>query len=199
MLDATERKTAPEEHDALQRALDDVRRSEDRLRTIIDTIPALVWCFRPDGTVNYFNQRWHEYTGISREEAYGADDVESTARVFRTILHPDDGPRVLAQWQHEILPSAKPGEFEVRMRRHDGEYRWFLVRLEPLLDDAGRVTQWYGINTDIEDLKRAEAKLRRDEEELRRIVDAIPQTIVVLSSDGRAVYANRATLEYTGL
>jgi len=85
------------------------------------------------------------------------------------------------------------------MRRHDGEYRWFLVRLEPLLDDAGRVTQWYGINTDIEDLKRAEAKLRRDEEEMRRIVDAIPQTIVVLSPEGRAVYANRTTLEYTGL
>ena len=199
MLEATGQKTAPEDHDALKRALDDVRRSEDRLRTIIDTIPALVWCFRPDGTINYFNQRWHEYTGISREEAYGAGDLESTARVFRTILHPDDGPRVLATWQEEILSVGKPGEFEVRMRRHDGEYRWFMVRLEPLLDDSGRVTQWYGINTDIEDLKRAEAKLRRDEEELRRIVDAIPQTIVVLSPEGRAVYANRATLEYTAL
>ncbi len=198
-LDATDRKTAHEDHDALKRALDDVRRSEDRLRTIIDTIPALVWCFRPDGTINYFNQRWHEYTGISRDEAYGVGDVESTAKVFRTILHPDDGPRVLAKWQQEILSAGKPGEFEARMRRHDGEYRWFMVRLEPLLDDSGRVTQWYGINTDIEDLKRAETKLRRDEEELRRIVDAIPQTIVVLSPEGRAVYANRATLEYTGL
>src|SRR6266481_9565942 len=198
-LDATDRKTAHEDHDELKRALDDVRRSEDRLRTIIDTIPALVWCFRPDGTINYFNQRWHEYTGISRDEAYGVGDVESTAKVFRTILHPDDGPRVLAKWQQEILSAAKRGEFEVRMRRHDGEYRWFIVRLEPLLDDSGRVTQWYGINTDIEDLKRAEAKLRRDEEELRRIVDAIPQTIVVLSPEGRAVYANQTTLEYMGL
>src|SRR5258706_276965 len=198
-LDATDRKTAHEDHDALKRALDDVQRSENRLRTIIDTIPALVWCFRPDGTINYFNQRWHEYTGISREEAYGVGNVESTAKVFRTILHPDDGPRVLAKWQQEILSAGKPGEFEVRMRRHDGEYRWFMVRLEPLLDDSGRVTQWYGINTDIEDLKRAEATLRRDEGELRRIVDAIPQTIVVLSPEGRAVYANRMTLEYTGL
>jgi len=184
---------------ALERALAVVQLSEDRLRTIIDTIPALVWCFRPDGTVNYFNQRWHEYTGISREEAYGFGDVESTAKVFRTILHPDDGPRVLATWQQKILSAAKPGEFEVRMRRHDGEYRWFMVRLEPLLDESGRVTQWYGVNTDIEDLKRAEAKLRWDEEELRRIVDAIPQTIVVLSPEGRAIYANRTTLEYTGL
>jgi len=106
---------------------------------------------------------------------------------------------VLATWEEKILSAGKPGEFEVRMRRHDGEYRWFMVRLEPLLDDSGRVTQWYGINTDIEDLKRAETKLRRDEEELRRIVDAIPHTIVVLSPEGRAVYANRATLEYSGL
>jgi len=184
---------------ALERALADVQRSENRLRTIIDTIPALVWCFRADGTINYFNQRWHEYTGISREEAYGVGGVGSTAEVFRAILHPDDGPLVLAKWQREILAAGKRGEFEVRMRRHDGEYRWFMVRLEPLLDDSGKVTQWYGINTDIEDLKRAEAKLRRDEEELRRIVDAIPQTIVVLSPEGRAVYANRTTLEYTGL
>src|SRR2546428_6374102 len=196
MRDATDRSTAQEDHGAPHEALDEVRPSEDQLRTIIDTIPALVWCFRPDGTINYFNQRWHEYTGISREEAYGVGDLESTAKVFRTILHPDDIPRVLAKWQQEILSTGKPGEFEVRMRRHDGEYRWFMVRLEPLLDDSGKVTQWYGINTDIEDLKRAQARLRDDERELRRIVDAIPQTIVVLSPEGRAVYANRATLEY---
>ena len=187
MRDATDRSTAQEDHGAPQEALDEVRPSEDQLRTIIDTIPALVWCFRPDGTVNYFNQRWHEYTGISQEEAHGAGDAESTARVFRAILHPDDAPRVLAKWQREILSAGKPDEFEVRMRRHDGEYRWFMVRLEPLLDVFGKVTQWYGINADIEDLKRAQAKLRDDERELRRIVDAIPQTIVVLNPDGRAV------------
>jgi len=199
MRDATDQGTAPENHGALKEALDEACPSQDQLRTIIDTIPALVWCFRPDGSVNYFNQRWHQYTGISREQAYGVGDVESTAKVFKTILHPDDAPRVLAKWQQEILSAGKPGEFEVRMRRHDGEYRWFMVRLEPLLDDSGKVTQWYGINTDIEDLKRAQVKLRDDERELRRIVDAIPQTIVVLSPDGRAVHANRTTLEYTGL
>ena len=184
---------------ALQQALADVQRSEDRLRTIIDTIPALVWCFRPDGTVNYFNQRWHEYTGISREEAYGFGDASSGTDVAAAILHPHDAPAILAIWTQQILPGSSPGEFEVRMRRHDGEYRWFMVRFEPLLDDSGRVIQWYAINTDIEDLKRAEAKLRQDEQELRRILDAIPQTIVVLSPDGAAVGANQTTLEYTGL
>ena len=184
---------------ALQRALAQIQGSEDRLRTIIDTIPALVWCFRPDGTVNYFNQRWHEYTGISRERAFGFGEASSGADVAVAILHPDDAPGILATWMREILPGSKPGEFEVRMRRHDGEYRWFMVRFEPLLDDTGRVIQWYAINTDIEDLKRAEAKLRQDEQELRRMLDAIPQAIVVLGQEGRAVYANQTTLEYTGL
>jgi len=197
--DAGDRSSAPQDQGVLDGDFNEVRPSQEQLRTIIDTIPALVWCFRPDGSVNYFNQRWHEYTGISKEDAYGAGDLESTAKVFGTILHPEDIPRVLPKWQQEILSPGKPGEFEVRMRRHDGEYRWFMVRLEPLLDDSGKVTQWYGINTDIEDLKRAEAKLRDDERELRRIVDAIPQTIVVLSPDGKAVYANQTTLDYTGL
>jgi formate hydrogenlyase transcriptional activator len=173
--------------------------SENPLRTIIDTIPALVWCFRPDGTVNYFNQRWHEYTGISREQAFGFGDSSSGADVAVAILHPDDAPGILDTWTREILPGSKGGEFEVRMRRHDGEYRWFMVRFEPLLDNTGRVIQWYAINTDIEDLKRAQAALRQDEQELRRILDAIPQNIVVLSPDGTAVSANRTTLEYTGL
>src|SRR6478672_10271477 len=184
--------------DAIE-TVDEVHRTQDYLRTIIDTIPALVWCFRPDGTVNYFNQRWHDYTGISRAEAYGFRDGSTGIDVVRAIIHPDDAPGILAKWRQEILPGTKPGEFEVRMRRHDGEYRWFMVRFEPLLDDTGRVIQWYAINTDIEDLKRAEAKLRQDEQELRRMLDAIPQAIVVLGQEGRAVYANQTTLDYTGL
>jgi formate hydrogenlyase transcriptional activator len=184
---------------ALQLAVAEIQGSEARLRTTIDTIPALVWCFRPDGTVNYLNQRWHEYTGISREQAFGFGEASSGADVAVAILHPDDAPGILATRMREIVPGSKGGEFEVRMRRHDGEYRWFMVRFEPLLDDAGRVIQWYAINTDIEDLKRAEAKLRQDEQELRRILDAIPQTIVVLGPDGAAVGANQTTLEYTGL
>ena len=191
--------TDERERARLEKAVTEVPGSENRLRTIIDTIPALVWCFRPDGTVNYFNQRWHEYTGISREQAFGFGDSSSGADVAVAILHPDDAPGILATWTREILPGSKSGELEVRMRRHDGEYRWFMVRFEPLLDDTGRVIQWYAINTDIEDLKRAEARLRQDEQELRRILDAIPQNIVVLSPDGTAVSANRTTLEYTGL
>jgi formate hydrogenlyase transcriptional activator len=186
---------------ALERALADIRHSEDRLQTIIDTIPTQAWCLRPDGRVSYLNQRWHDYTGISRNEAYrsATGNAADATEVAAAIVHLDDAPAAMAKWLEEIFPAKKAGEHEVRLRRHDGEYRWFMVRVEPLLNDAGEVTHWYGTNTDIEDLKRAEARLRQDEQELRRIVDAIPQTIVVMSPEGAAVYANRTMLEYTGL
>src|ERR1700719_2753382 len=88
---------------------------------------------------------------------------------------------------------------EARLRRHDGVFRWFLMRVEPLRDETGKIVRWYGACTDIETLKQTEAKLREDERELRRITDAIPHTIVVLDPSGVPLYANQATLDYTGL
>jgi len=178
-------------HAALGQALTEIKKSEERLRLIIDTIPAQAWRALPDGTVDYFNQRWHDYTGLSPTEARGWG--------WKAIIHPEDSARTLDKWTREVLPSGKEGEIEVRLRRFDGEYRWFIVRAEPLRDELGQVIQWYGTNTDIDDLKRAEDKLRRDEGELRRITDAIPQSIVVLGTDGTALYANKSMLDYTGL
>src|ERR1700722_12851801 len=97
------------------------------------------------------------------------------------------------------LPGGQRGECEGRLRRFDGVYRWFLFRAEPLRDESGNIVNWYGTDTDIDDLKRAEVNLRQDEEELRCMADAIPQSIVVLSPGGDMLYANRAALEYTGL
>jgi len=174
---------------ALKRAFLEIQTSERRLRTILDAIPTQAWSLRPDGTVAYVNQRWQEYTGLSMED--GPD-------ITQFIVHPDDVQSALAKWS-EILPAAKPGESEVRLRRHDGQYRWFIVRVEPMRDERGNVLHWYGTNTDIEDLKRAEARLRQDEQELRGVVDAISQIIVVLSPSGSALYANRPLLDYTGL
>ena len=181
---------------ALKQAVAELGSSERRLRTTIDAIPTQVWRVGADGLVDYLNQRWHEYTGIPRDEAYRAG---AALDVARAIMHPDDGPASQARWQNEIVPSGRPAEFEARLRRHDGEYRWFMVRVEPVLDEHGNVVGWYGTNTDIEDLKRAEIRLRQDEQELRRITDAIAQTIHVLSPDGAFVYANRSLLDYTGL
>ena len=98
-----------------------------------------------------------------------------------------------------LLNDPKPGELETRIRRYDGEYRWFLIRVVPQFDAAGNLVRWFGSNTDIEDRKRAETKLLADERELRRITDAIPQTIVVLDPSGNALYANQEMLDYTGL
>jgi len=164
--------------------------SEASLQAIVDTIPSFVWRAAPDGGKEFLNQRWHEYTGLSPAEAHGWE--------WRVVVHPDDLYRLVGEWQ-VILASRSSGEMEVRIRRFDGEYRWFLVRAVPKLDENGNIVNWFGSNTDIEDRKRAEEKVQQNELELRRIIDAIPQTIIVLNSDGRAIDANRVTLEYTGL
>jgi formate hydrogenlyase transcriptional activator len=105
---------------------------------------------------------------------------------------------MMTKWR-ELLASGEPGEIEARLRRHDGVYRWFLIRVEPFRDERGRLLRWYGTSTDIEALKQTQEKLREDERDLRRIIDSIPQAIVVQDPDGIPLYANWATLDYTGL
>jgi formate hydrogenlyase transcriptional activator len=159
-------------------------------RAILDALPAIAWCKLPDGSSEFVNQRWRDYTGIPEDEARGLG--------WQSAVHPDDLPKLTDQWA-EIMASGKGGEFEGRLRRRDGVFRWFLARLEPVRNDAGEIIRWYGTSTDIDALKQAEAKLREDERALRRITDAIPQTIVVQDPDGIPVYANQAVLDYTGL
>jgi len=168
----------------------DFQKLEHNLRQVIDTIPTLVWCTGPDGSTEFLNKRWHDYTGFSPEE--------SRVRGWQPTVHPEDLPRVVAKGQ-ELLASGQPGEVEARIRRHDGAFRWFLMRVEPLRDEAGKIVRWYGTQTDIEALKQIQEKLREEDRELRRITDAIPQTIVVLNPSGIPVYANQAMLDYTGL
>src|SRR6202050_339964 len=168
----------------------DSQKSEDNLRQVVDTLPTLVWCTRPDGSTEFLNKRWHDYTGYSPEE--------SRAHGWQPTVHPEDLPRVVAKGQ-ELLASGQPGEVEARIRRHDGAFRWFLMRVEPLRDETGKIVRWYGTQTDIEALKQLEEKLREEDRELRRITDAIPQTIVVLDPSGVPVYANQAMLNYSGL
>jgi len=176
--------------ESLTAALEKIKNSEARLRQVIDTIPTLAWCNLPDGSNEFLNQRWHEYTGLSPEESHGLG--------WQVAVHPDDVSQLMEKWQSALL-SGKAGEVEGRLRRHDGVFRWFLMRLEPLRGEDGNIVRWYGACTDIETLKQTEEKLREDERELRRITDAIPQSIVVLDPSGAPMYANQATLDYTGL
>src|SRR5438132_3331814 len=159
-------------------------------RAILNALPAIAWCKLPDGSNEFVNQRWQDYTGIPEDEARGQG--------WQAAVHPDDLPKLIEKWA-EIVASGRSGEFAGRLRRHDGVFRWFLARFEPVRDDAGEIVRWYGTSTDIDALKQAEAKLREDERALRRITDAIPQNIVILDPDGSPIYANRATLDYTGL
>ena len=171
-------------------ALEQVQLSEVRLRQVIDTIPTLAWCNLADGANEFLNKRWHEYTGLQPEESNGWG--------WQAAFHPDDLSPLMEKWR-QLLVSGESGEIEARLRRHDGVFRWFLIRVEPFRDEAGKIIRWYGTSTDIEALKQIQEKLREDERELRRITDAIPQTIVVLDPSGAPIYANRATLDYTGL
>jgi formate hydrogenlyase transcriptional activator len=182
-----------ERNESLESAMataNDIENSESSLRRVIDTIPALAWCARADGTMEFLNRQWHEYTGLSPAETIGWG--------YQAAFHPDDRLNGIENCQRLFSGNA-PAESEIRLRRHDGIYRWFLVRVEPLRDENGQIIKWYGTSTDIEDLKRTEERLREDERELRRITDAIPQTIVVLDPTGTPLYANRATLDYTGV
>jgi len=139
---------------ALQEAFDEIQKSEAKLRHVIDTIPTLAWCNLPDGTNEFLNKNWHEYTGLSPEKSHGWG--------WQATVHPEDLPALMERWQ-EMLASGEPGEIEARLRRQDGVYRWFLIRAEPFRDEAGRVVRWYGTGTDIDDRKRAEQQLRRSE------------------------------------
>lgn len=130
------------------------RQNEDRLRLVIDTIPIMAWSVRPDGVVDFLNQRWLDYTGLSLER-YVQDPTGP--------IHPEDIPRVLEKWRPGMAV-GEPYEDEMRLRRADGEYRWFLVRTVPLRDEQGNIVKWYGTSTDIEDRKRAEMALQKNEQ-----------------------------------
>src|SRR5437773_3266195 len=174
----------------LSEAFEKLRQEAARLQTVIDTVPSFLWTSLPDGSKEYLNKRWYDYTGLSLEEGQGWG--------WKVVVHPEDLERLVRDWL-ALMDSRKPGELETRIRRYDGVYRWFLIRVVPLLDEHGNVVKWFGSNTDIEDRKRAEEKLRQDERDLRRTTDAIPHTIVIQDPDGTPVYANQAVLDYTGL
>jgi formate hydrogenlyase transcriptional activator len=178
------------ESQELSDAPEKLRQEAARLQALIDTVPSFLWTSFPDGSKEFLNRRWYEYTGLTPEQGKGWG--------WKVVVHPDDLDRLIREWL-ALLNDPKPGELETRIRRYDGEYRWFLIRVLPEFDAEGNVVRWLGSDTDIEDRKRTEKKLLEEERELRRITDAIPQTIVVLDPNGQPLYANQAMLDYTGL
>ena len=159
-----------------------------QLSQVVDTLDGLVWTASPDGLVDFVNRRWLEYTGLQIEEVRGQG--------WQSAFHSEDLPALLNDGASSRA-SGQPHDTEARIRRFDGQYRWFLVRALPMTDESGQLLGWCGLNIDIEDRKRADEALRVRERELRELLDRIPGFIAVADAEGRHQYASKRTLAYT--
>ena len=180
-MDVTEQYVAREK---LEQALDAIRKSEDRLRLVIDTIPALVWRTRADGSAEFFSQPCLDYTGLSM--------AQSLAWGWTSAVHPGDVDGLLGTWYSTRL-SGQPGEAEARLRRFDGVYRWFLFRMRPLRDEDGKIRLWYGSATDIEDRKRTEVALRESEQRFRDYAETASDWLWETGPDHRVTQLSEHT------
>jgi len=173
-VDVTEQYEANEK---LQKAFDEIKRSQDHLQLVIDAIPILVWRAGPDGAPDFLNQPALDYTGLSPDQA-----ETGWPRAF----HPDDKKAMLINWS-AIRESGRPGSLEARLRRFDGKYRWFLFQAEPLRDKSGKIVKWYGSATDIEDRKLAELALRESEQRFRDYAETASDWLWETDPDHRII------------
>lgn len=160
-----------------RRAADDhLRQSEEELRALANTIPQLAWMADPDGSIVWFNERWYEYTGITPEE--------STGWGWKKVYDPAVLPAVLEHWD-ESVRTGTAFEMEFPIRGADGNFRWFLTRVEAVHDRDGRVVRWFGTNTDVDQVKRAEQALR-DESHVLELLNSTG-SMLASTRDLRAV------------
>lgn len=136
--------------------------SEIRFRQLADAMPQIVWTARPDGTLDYFNERWYEYTGLPRNGG--------SQHSWDPVLHPEDRQRWHDTW-NVAVKAGQSYKVEYRFRdRVTGDYRWHLSRALPARDHKGAVVRWFGTSTDIDDQKQAEVVLRQSHDELEQRV-----------------------------
>jgi PAS domain S-box-containing protein len=147
---------------ARRSAEDTLRQSEEVLRALANTIPQLAWMAQADGAIVWFNERWFEYTGTTPDQVVGNG--------WQSTCEPSVLPAVLARWEATIR-SGDPFEMEYPICGADGSYRWFLTRVNPVRDRHGRVLRWFGTNTDVDQVKRAEQALR-DESHVLELLNA---------------------------
>jgi PAS domain S-box-containing protein len=142
-----------------KRVEEELRQSEEKARRILDAIPHQIWSGTADGTLDYCNEQWRNYSGISLADAQGNG--------WEKIIHPEEKDKARRAWSNSVQ-TGKPYEVEKRHRRADGAYRWFLCRAVPQRNGAGEIKRWYGTNTDIQDRKEAQERLDQLQLDLRR-------------------------------
>ena len=173
-----------------QRAAEEAQReSEERFRAVAENIPQLAWMTQPDGWITWYNKRWYEYTGTTLEQMQGWG--------WQTVHHPDHGARVTAGWVR-ALEEGHAWEDTFPLRRKDGEYRWFLSRAFPIRDAEGKITRWFGTNTDITEWRNAEAALAERESVLRTVANEARVGLIMIDADLRFLFANQTYVEMAG-
>jgi formate hydrogenlyase transcriptional activator len=156
-----------------ERSRSALTKSEAELRTIIDAIPQLIIAVGADGTFLYANQAVRDYTGLTKEEVRSGG--------FREVFHPEDSERLRGE-RDAAMSRGVPFDYERRVRRRDGQYRWLLVHYNPLRDEAGDVIRWYATATDIEDRKQAEERMRNENIALREEIDRFAMYEAIVGS-----------------
>ena len=154
--------------------IEDRKQAEASVKLLLDTIPAMVATTLPDGSADYVNERWLEYYGVSLE------DLRDWR--WKAVVHPEDGPKLMDEWLAAVA-TGKALETESRMRRADGEYRWFAVRTVPLRDELGRIVKWYAAGHDIDDRKRAEEELEKAFDEIKKLRDQLYKENLALKAE----------------
>ncbi len=174
-----------------------LRESERSLQQLIDTVPVLIWCLSPEGNPTYFNKQMVEYGGVTIAEL-GSSEAERFDAVVKTIIHPQDAAAV----RHAVETAVRTGEgfsMRHRLRRSDGIYRWVDARAEPMRDAQGQILRWYGVCLDIDAQMNAEDALRKSEQSLQQLVDALPVHIWSWTPAGELAYVNKRSLADLGL
>jgi diguanylate cyclase (GGDEF)-like protein/PAS domain S-box-containing protein len=165
-------------------------RVEERLRRILDSMPQMVWSAGADGRNDYFNQQWHEFTGIGRDAGRMLN--------VRELLHPQDVDRVTAAWTHSLV-SGEPFEVGCRLRHRSGEYWWTLTRARPERNAAGRIVRWFGTCTDVHRRVQQQRTVRESDALNRSILDSTPDCIMMLALAGDIVFVNPSGMRVLGM
>jgi PAS domain S-box-containing protein len=187
VLDLTERKCAEE---ALREREAELAEARRELRQMIDTIPIPVASYSPEARRDFVNAAWKRYTGLSDEAARGTE--------WSVVAHPEDTAGGNKMWR-DALATGEPWHTEERVRRADGQYRWFAIDRVAARDENGKIIKWYGTAYDIEERKRAEEALRESEHKLRQIIETVPSHLWSADANFEPTRLNQSLLDYFGM